>query len=272
MFMIITEFRWRRIEKDNYEPEFVIKNENKEFILPLMYNEINFSLGDKFCVGYFKNGVKYPCPQNKKIESGYQCEICKELDEILPCTSCIGYCRNISKRSECMNTNYYIYIAIFGNLLKVGISRDSRLKHRLIEQGADFGAKIAHIKDGRIARLYEQKIKRFLGIEDRVIGYKKFQNMFFDSSLHIKDIQIAIENLKKSSFKEIFLDNIEIYDLRKYYNLISFKETKPKMIEIRNGLTISGKIISVKGNVFILQTKSEFFCVNANELIGRELK
>jgi len=270
--MLITEFRWRRIEKDNYEPEFIIKNEEKEFTIPLMYNDINFSLGDKFCVGYFKNGRRYPCPQNKIIETGYQCEICKKMDEILPCTSCIGYCRNILKRSECMKTNYYIYIALFGNLLKVGISKDSRLKQRLIEQGADFGAKIAYIKDGRIARVYEQKIKRFLGIEDRVIGYKKFQNMFFDSSANIKNIQKAFEELKKSNFKEIFLNNIEIYDLRKYYNLFPFNEIKPKMLKIKSGLRISGKISSVKGNVFILKTKSEFFCVNANEIIGRELK
>ena len=269
--MLVYDFRWRKIDESDYEPEIIIKNGNEHFPIPLIYNSLSFSIGERYCIGYTKNNVHYDCPKNNKVENSSQCEICKKLDDTLPCTSCMGICKNIEKRAECMKKEFCLYLAIFGNILKVGISRDLRLKQRLIEQGADFGAKLASVKDGKLARIYEQKIKNYLNSEDIVSGYKKFIKSFINPTGTIKDMVEAITKLKKSNVINIPIGDVEIYDLRKYYNLHTIVNVMPKFIKIEKGEHIEGLVLAVKGNVVFMKRSDEYVCFNANDLIGREV-
>lgn len=268
--MLIYDFRWRRTD-DNYEPELVIKNGNENIVIPLIYNSLSFSIGDRYCIGYTKNNMHFDCPKNNRVENSFQCEICKKLDDTLPCTSCVGICRNFGKRQECMEKEFGIYIALFGNLLKVGISQELRIKHRLIEQGADFGAIIAKVKDGKLARVYEQKIKNYLNIEDRVSGYKKFLKSYVNPTSSIKSIVEAINKIKDSQSIRINLENLTIYDLRKYYNLDAIENIKPEFIKIQKGEKIEGIVLAVKGNIIFIKRDSKYICFNAHELKGREI-
>ncbi|MEM7827932.1 MAG: DUF2797 domain-containing protein [Candidatus Aenigmatarchaeota archaeon] len=266
--MLITNFRWKKVEKDIFDPELLIRDKEKIKTIPLLNMDIKFLIGNRFCVGYSKNGNMFPCPKNNMVVKGYQCETCKQMDENLPCMKCTGICKNLIKRKECMDTEYFIYLAVFGPLLKVGISRGSRLKHRLIEQGADFGVKIAQIRDGRLARVYEQKIKNCLDIVDRIKGNKKYENLNSDPSLSIRKIYQAINKLKSSEFSTI-LCFPEIYDLRAYYNLV---DAIPEFMKIETGLKIIGRIVSVKGNLIVVKNVERHACFNAHELIGREIR
>lgn len=268
--MLIYDFRWRKTE-ENYEPELIIKNGNENIVIPLIYNSLRFSIGERYCIGYTKNNIHFDCPNNNKVENSFQCDICKKLDDTLPCTSCIGACKNFEKRKECMEKDFAIYIALFGNLLKVGISQELRLKHRLIEQGADFGAVIAKVKDGRFARIYEQKIKNYLNIEDRVSGYKKFLKTYVDSTASIKSIIEAINKIKSVEQKNVNFVNFIIYDLRKYYNLDAIENVEPKFIKIQKGEKIEGVVLAVKGNIIFLKRNNSYICFNAHELKGREI-
>lgn len=268
--LIVNDFRWRKLDNE-YEPELVIKNEKENLVIPLIYNSLSFSIGDRYCIGYIKNNIHFDCPKNNKVENSFQCEICKKLDDTLPCTSCIGICRNFDKRQECMEKEFNIYIALFGNLLKVGISQESRVKHRLIEQGADFGAVIAKVKDGKLARLYEQKIKEYLNIEDRVSSYEKFLKSYINPVSSIKTIVEAINRIKTIESLRIDIENFVIYDLRKYYNLDAIENVRPDFIKIKKEEKIEGLVLAVKGNVIFLKRDSNYICFNANELKGREI-
>ena len=64
--MIITNFRWR-----NWEPELVIENGgSEEMIMPIMNQKIRFRIGDRFCIGYTRNGKSFDCPDKNNVDSG----------------------------------------------------------------------------------------------------------------------------------------------------------------------------------------------------------
>lgn len=251
--MYVISFRWR-----NYEPEIVF---DTGLSVPLLNQQLDFLIGKRFCIGYFKNGKRHPCPENNEVTNGYQCELCKKLDDVLPCVQCVGFCRNLKKRIQCMKQQYYVYLATFGDILKVGISHKARVKQRLIEQGADFGVKLFKIEDGAVARREEQRIKKLLGIVDRVQGNEKHKNMLLDLDTGIEKIQNAIEKLKK-----YYNVSPEIYDLREYYHI---KKIKTRFVEIKEGMKISGKVVAVKGNLVVMENENISF--NGRQLIGREI-
>lgn len=259
--MIITNFRWK-----NFEPQIILEEQEKESILPLMNQHVNITIGKRFCVGYTKNGKHHKCPESSEIISDKRCSLCKSLDEFSPCLQCSGFCTNINGRKKCMEDNFCIYLATFGPLLKVGISRDFRIKQRLVEQGADFGAILSRIKDGRIARIYEQRIKRCLGIVDRLRGYEKHPHIFSDPKVCVRNINSATDKLKKSTFSEIFQEP-EIFDMREYYNLVN---EKSDFLKLENNLKLNGRIVCVKGSIALLENGG-FHCIDCHGLIGREI-
>jgi len=265
-FMRIVRFLWK-----DFEPCFKLLNpdRNEEILLPVLNHGINFKLGEKYCVGYFKNGSLRPCPRRAKIERGSQCELCKKLDEYLPCVKCDGsYCLLPSRRAVCKEEVYHVYLATFGNILKVGISRDKRLKQRLVEQGCDFGAKIATIKDGRIARRVEQKIRGILDIKDRVRGAEKTANFLSSPETGMKLIRDAVAKLKTTVISK-YLVPPQFYDLRSYYNIV---DVKPKFVELSPGARVRGCVVSAKGNLLVVKSESDYLGVNAKELVGYEVE
>lgn len=259
--MIITNFRWR-----DYQPELILDENRKETIIPLMNQHISMKLGKRFCVGYSKNGKHHECPDKSEVNSEKQCKLCKSLDDFFPCLQCTGFCTNLKGRKNCMEDGFYIYLAAFGPLLKVGISRDFRVKQRLVEQGADFGALVAKIKDGRVARVYEQRIRRCLGIVDRLKGADKHPHIFSDPKVCIRNINFASEKLKKSTFSEIFQEP-EIFDLREHYNLI---DEKSEFLKLNENLMLIGRIACVKGSIALLENGG-YHCIDCHGLVGREI-
>lgn len=166
-----------------------------------------------------------------------------------------------------MEERYFIYLASFGKILKVGISREHRLQQRLVEQGADFGAAISKIRDGRLVRVYEQKIKRFLGITDRMSGEDKHRCFGkLDPSYSMNLLLSASERLKSSPFSEIFVEP-NIMDMRKYYNLV---DAETNFIQICKSVKLSGKVVSVKGNLAIVENGTHS-CFNCHHLVGMEI-
>lgn len=258
--MIISAFKWK-----NWEPHLVMEGENEKIEMPIMNQDVKFTIGKKFCIGYSRGGKSHKCPDTREIETGRQCSICKSLDEAMPCVQCMGLCTNSKMRKKCMEDKYSMYIAAFGPLLKVGISHEFRLKQRLVEQGADFGAKIITMQDGRMVRVYEQRIRRFLGITDRVMGKQKFANLISDPKECIKGINGSLKKLSSSRFSEIIKEP-EIYDMRAYYNLVS---SKPCFESVEAGTKIDGKVVCVKGNMIVIENGSQK-CVDGHALIGRE--
>lgn len=263
--MQILKYKWL-----NFEPFLVLNNGSGFSRLKLFDESINMKIGKKFCTGFYKDGMYHPCPNKLEIVSGHQCNECKLNDDFFYCMQCDGTrCINEKMRQECINRNYYIYLAAFGPVLKVGVSFERRLQERLVEQGADFGAKVCFIKDGKSVRTIEQRIKNELGIVDRLRGEEKQKIMFEDPNEAVVNIFGAINKMKNMGLNH-YLIRPEIYDLRPYYRLENVP-VYPKNRKVKEGLEVGSRIVAAKGNLMIFNTNDEFYSLNAHRLYGREV-
>ena len=259
-FLQILRYRW-----DKFEPFFILNDNGK---MRLLGQNISLRFAEKRCIGFFNNGKHNPCPNNSRTEYENMCEDCQKADDFFPCIKCSGLtCLNLKRRGECMKNNYYIYLATFDSLLKVGISYEYRLLERLIEQGADFGARIVLARDGKNARLLEQKMKVFLNAKDRIRGKEKHATLFGNPNNAVAKIYEAINKLKNN----FNLLEPEIFDLRKYYKLQNVL-TDPCILETKDNLEINGRMVAAKGNILIFKNQDKFFSIDANSLVGRNIE
>jgi len=260
----IIKYRW-----ENFQPVLIVNN-GRIGKIRLFDTDVRFSVGKKHCIGSFVKGKHQECPNSAEISYGNYCDECRLRDDFFLCVQCDGSeCINKKRRSDCEEERYFIYLAAFDSLLKVGISLDRRIMLRLVEQGADFGAKVAAVKDGKAVRLVEQKIKKDLGIADRILGEEKYKRLFCDPNKAATELYKAIVKLRRSFTQHLIYP--EIFDMRKYYKL-QHVVMQPRSISIGDGTKINGKVVAAKGNIIILQDDTGFSAINAHRLIGREVE
>lgn len=111
--------------------------------------ELSYRLGERHCAGVLEDDVHTPCgepeaPYCDRHTSRWACARCRGDCE-LPLPTC---------REE-----HAVYLAAFAPAtFKVGVTRSWRLERRLYEQGADRGAHLRTVPDGRVARQIEADI------------------------------------------------------------------------------------------------------------------
>lgn len=262
----ITKYKW-----ENWEPFLITRDTDGFTKIRLLENEISFRLGKKVCTGFYKDGKYNECPNQTQMEYGYNCKECRINDDFFLCIQCDGSnCMNEKQRNNCMKNNYFVYLAAFDNLLKVGVSFERRIMERLVEQGADFGAKIAFIQDGKNVRIVEQKIRRTLGITDRILGDEKMKSLFCDPNNCLSSIQRAINNLRNNGLNHCLV-RPEIYDMRGYYKLHNVP-VHPIKAQIGENCKIHGKVVAAKGNIIVLKDGKAFHSVNVHSIIGYQIE
>lgn len=263
----IVGFKWKR-EGGQWQPHFLASSGEEITKVFLWAGPISITLGEKFCTGYFLNGRHFPCPDRQRT-SGTMCDACRHNDDFFLCVQCTGDgCVNHKQRHACEKEDYVIYLASFDSLLKVGISRESRFYERLIEQGADFGTKIARVKDGMYVRKMEQSISKFLGCPDRIDGEVKQALLFGDPNAATIQIMKAIARLKDAHWD--FPIQPEVYDFRHHYRLGNIK-TVPKRLPISDKTEIRGRVVATKGNIAVIRNADGVFSFDARRVIGREI-
>ena len=257
--MHITRYSWK-----DWEPGFVSLDGDR---IELFDENIDFTIGERKCTGYSRNSKVIQCPNNVTV-TAWKCKSCMFHDNFFMCMRCTGdKCLNEKRRDKCKKEKYFVYISIFDSLAKVGISQSFRLRQRLVEQGADFAAKVAFTEDGKTVRELEKKISKHLDITDRVRGTQKQKRLFGDPNISMKVLSSMINKLHNNGFDK-HLINPEIYDLREYYRLGSVP-VHPEHITMEEGVNISGTVKAVKGNIIILEKNDKFLSFNAHDMIGR---
>lgn|GEM_PF-760830 len=267
--MQVIKYKWMNFEK-RFQPFLFAKNGEGFERMQLLDRDISFSVSDRKCIGYFSAGRHVNCPGNRTVERDWNCNECRLSDDFFLCIQCTGdECINRKQRPSCETTKYFVYLAAFDSVLKVGISNERRLMERLIEQGADFGAKIAEITDGKEVRLVEQEIKSSLDITDKVTGTIKQDLIFGNPNTEVRNIMSAISALQNNGVSKHLIQP-EIFDLRAFYGLQNVP-AKPKKMRIRKGDRIDGRAVAAKGNIVIIENSSGFSSFNAHDLIGCEI-
>ena len=153
-----------------------------------------------------------------------------------------------------------IYLAVFGHILKVGITQTFRKRTRWLEQGADFAAEIGYATDGLLARKIESSISKKIRITDRVNGREKLSMLFSDPNISLSMLKKAIEMLH--------IPDYVIHDFRGSYGLENIR-SEPKLVELGKGKIIKGKVVAVKGNLVVIESPTGYEAINLHSLKGR---
>ncbi|MFB6256811.1 MAG: DUF2797 domain-containing protein [Haloplanus sp.] len=119
--------------------------------------DLAYRLGDRHCAGVVTDAGHRPCGADDSPH-------CPDHTSTWVCARCTGTC--LKDEMDCVD-DHAIYLAAFAPAtFKVGVTKLYRLETRLREQGADRGAHIRTVENGRIARQIEAELAT--EISDRV--------------------------------------------------------------------------------------------------------
>ncbi|MFC6872057.1 DUF2797 domain-containing protein [Halobellus marinus] len=202
--------------------------------------ELAYTLGDRHCAGAVTADGHIPC-------ANPTAPYCPEHRSTWVCAKCTGTC--LKDEMDCHEA-HAIYLAAFApDTFKVGVTREWRLETRLREQGADRGALLQVVPDGRIAREREAEIAE--SITDRVRVPQK------RAGLH-RDVDEAAWEALLAEFEVDAGDRFSFdygLDLR----------DRPVAETIATG-TVRG----VKGRLLVLDRGGSTYAVDLRELVGYE--
>lgn len=201
--------------------------------------DLNYALGDRHCAGAVTGDGHVAC-------SNAEAPYCEGHASRFPCARCTGTC---AMPTEVCHEAHALYLAAFApRTVKVGVTRTWRIETRLREQGADRGAHLRTLENGRIARQVEADMaERF---PDRVRVARKIE------TLH-RSVDGSHWRTLLSEF-----DPIEAFDFEYGLDLT----VRPVAETIARG-TVRG----TKGRVLVLATEGTTYAVDLRELVGHEV-
>jgi hypothetical protein len=121
--------------------------------------DLSYVLGDRRCAGAAHADGHEPCGAP---ETPY----CPRHRSTWVCARCTGTC--LKDEMDCFD-DHAVYLAAFApDAFKVGVTKRRRLRTRLREQGADRGAHLRTVENGRVAREVEAGIAETVGDGVRV--------------------------------------------------------------------------------------------------------
>jgi hypothetical protein len=201
--------------------------------------ELAFGLGERHCAGVRDGRSHERCPNGGV-------PYCDRHTGRWACARCTGDCdRPLSTCRE----EHAVYLAAFAPAtFKVGVTRSWRLETRLREQGADRGAHLRTVADGRVARRIEADIATDIADRVRVGTKRRGLGQSVDESAW-EDLLAGFDPLERFAFA---------------YGL--------DLAERPVGETLaSGRVRGTKGRILVLERAGSRYAVDLRDLVGHEL-
>ncbi len=174
------------------------------------------------------------------------------------CALCNGS-KCIKGRMDC-NTPHIVYLAIFGRIAKVGVTKRRRFMLRMREQGAPFAAKISVCKNGLEARRLERLIMSRKGIKGSVRFKDKVEALGISGSEEEAQSTAAATGLRRE---------IQLEDLRGLYQNPDLGGL-PRPLVVR-GDGVKGRVEDTRGEALYLTHRGNLYAYDLRRAIGRRL-
>ncbi len=204
--------------------------------------DLAYTLGERHCAGTIHEGGHVAC-------DAPAAPYCDAHDSVWVCARCTGDC--LKDEMDCYD-DHAIYLAAFApNRFKVGVTRKWRLETRLREQGADRGAHIRTVENGRVARQIEAELATADDLVDRVrVGTKR------------ESLVAAVDEAGWESLLDRF-DPIETFDFDHGLDLSSRPVAETMA---------TGTVVGTKGRLLVLERGGSTYAVDVRDLVGYELE
>lgn len=232
---------------EGFEPHFEIYSCETDALEELEMNRFSFTVTEEQkCVGSFSNGTYRPCPFNRHVENMDQCDFCSRT--LIPIQKCLfdPICDGEICNWDLCKREHSVYLAFYGGKIKVGMTSTTRIRERLIEQGADAYMVAGRFRSRKAAREMEKKISLDLGIS---------QTHRYGDTLN--ELQAAIDyNAVEAGYSRISAELEERFNLRcsglevlDGYPMAQPLESAPLYVSITG--FHEGEVIGVKGRIAI---------------------
>lgn len=238
--------------------------------IPILSLELSylFDRSVRYCTGWINIETKaaLPCPENAIVSLKYSnCPRCNQRTGFNPA---FYNAKTISDQQARLNRQpHFVYLAYFApELVKVGISQESRGISRLLEQGARAALKLETFPSAYVARQYEQRISRELKLAETVSISKKIHYM-------TKEFQIAAANnilnetLNKIE-KQLSTDfsNAKLIETNKYF--FSNDIDLSRAVHHKELLHVVGRVVAMIGSLIVSEHRSNLLIYDMKSFIG----
>jgi hypothetical protein len=202
--------------------------------------ELAYTLGGRHCAGELDGDDHAAC-------AAAGAPYCDDHADDWPCARCTGRC---DKPIPACEAEHAVYLAGFApDVLKVGVTRLDRLPVRLREQGADRGAHLHAVSDGRIARRIERELAE--AVPDRVTAWTK------------------IEGLAASVDVAAWEQTIDRYDVIDVFEFDYGLELAERPVA---ETLATGTVVGTKGRLLVLRRGGGTYAVDLEALIGYDIE
>jgi hypothetical protein len=203
--------------------------------------DLAYRLDDRHCAGVVTDEGHRPCDADEAPH-------CPAHTSTWVCARCTGTC--LKDEMDCFD-DHAIYLAAFApNTFKVGVTKEWRLETRLREQGADRGAHLRTVENGRIAREIEAELAAETGIPDRVRVPAKCAGLG--------------RSVDSSAWRTLLDDfsPVETFDFD--YGLDLSERPVAETIA-------TGRVRGTKGRLLVLDHAGSTYAVDLRDLVGYEV-
>jgi hypothetical protein len=201
--------------------------------------DLRYTLGERHCAGVVTDDEHRGCENDAA-------PYCRDHRSTWVCAKCTGTC--LKDEMDCHDP-HAVYLAAFApDVFKVGVTKEWRLETRLREQGADRGAHVRTVADGRIAREIEAELAA--DIPDRVRVPTKRDGL-----------GLAVDEAAWESLLSEF-DVLDLFDFDYGLEL----DARP-VAEVMATGTVRG----VQGRLLVLDHAGSTYAVDLRDLVGHEV-
>ena len=201
--------------------------------------QLGYGLGERRCAGVRDGTDHDPCEADSA-------PYCARHTSRWPCARCRGGC---ALPLETCREEHAVYLAAFAPAtFKVGVTRSWRLRTRLREQGADRGAHLRTVENGRIARRIEADIATEVG--DRVRTPAK-----------VRGLGSGVSDSRWRGLLTEF-DPLETFTFEYGLDL----DERPVAEQLA-----SGRVRGTKGRLLVLERAGSSYAVDLRDLVGHHL-
>lgn len=186
----------------------------------------------------FNQGFCYPCFQNSPMSA--ECIIKPEL-----CRAHLGEGRDMEWEREHHLKDHYVYLAVSSGI-KVGITRDTQVPTRWIDQGASYAVPIAKTPNRYLCGMIEVSLKEYLS--DRTAWKRMLKNEIAHVDLTEKRTEII--KLVPEEYQEYMLTEEEILNIE--YPVNEYP-TKVKSLSFDKTPVIEGRLMGIKGQYLLFE-------------------
>ena len=216
----------------------------------------------------FNQGFCYTCFQNSPMSS--ECIIKPEL-----CRAHLGEGRDMEWEREHHLKDHYVYLAVSSGV-KVGITRDTQVPTRWIDQGASYAVPIAITPNRYLSGMIEVSLKQYLS--DRTAWQRMLKNEI--KHLDLTEKREEVFKLIPKEYNKYLLKKEDILNIQ--YPVNEYP-TKVKSLSFDKTPTIKGRLMGIKGQYLLFEDGQvlnirkhqayvlEFSADENQQVIGKEL-